>query len=121
MKHDVRFWWIQKVTSICMIPVTLYLLLFSFFCVDIVPLYELGAVPGMNSPSVAFMTELISKNPFLIILFMLFSLYHGALGMQVVMEDYISCVILRNILITVLYVVSGLTALAGLFIVCSLF
>ncbi len=79
-------WLMQRLTAILLVP------LFIWFCFFI-----------HKSSGQEFAEILLSlKKPFNIVALMLLmqtSLYHSMLGMQVVIEDYISCLKLRNFLI----------------------
>ena len=78
LQHSTYHWWAQRVTAIV-------ITILSFF-----------VFPG-------FIEVLISHGPFsyskisyiFISLFLIASLYHGALGMRVIFEDYIHCIPLR--------------------------
>jgi succinate dehydrogenase / fumarate reductase membrane anchor subunit len=103
MKHDVKFWWLQSLTAFSLIPVFLFLLVYLFIDFN-----------NFNT------IEFISSHIFSLSIFFLMSLYHGTLGIQVILEDYISCITLRNICITTLYAFSILTTLALFFIVIAI-
>jgi succinate dehydrogenase / fumarate reductase membrane anchor subunit len=82
-------WWHQRFTAIIMV-----LLTFWFFCF----------FKELNAADLNGAIKIIQK-PYNIIILTLFSLagfYHSVLGMQVVIEDYITCRILRlSILLSV--------------------
>ena len=71
-----RFFWVQKVTSLALIPLVLW---FSF---------GIASLPGLNHDVlVAWL-----KSPFnavMAITLIIVSLKHGMIGMQVIIEDYI--------------------------------
>lgn len=122
MKHDIKFWWWERITAILILPISLYLLVALLFNLKRPQTKSILEPRDQGSYSDAFMvlTELILQHPFLIIIFMLLALYHGTLGMQVITEDYVSQPLLMNILISALYAGAFLTGLAGLFSIFSL-
>jgi succinate dehydrogenase / fumarate reductase membrane anchor subunit len=75
-KEGVNHWWMQRLTAIALIPLTLW------FVISIVSLsgssYS-ATIAWLSSPLVAiFMILLVAA-----------TLYHALLGVQVVIEDYI--------------------------------
>jgi succinate dehydrogenase / fumarate reductase membrane anchor subunit len=74
-KDGTHHWWMQRVTSIALVPLSLYLA---------TQLRE-----GMTADYAAFIAW-VSYPPVAIalILFIVTSFYHAALGMQVIIEDY---------------------------------
>ncbi|MFK8040312.1 MAG: succinate dehydrogenase, hydrophobic membrane anchor protein [Rickettsiaceae bacterium] len=42
-------------------------------------------------------------------------LYHGIIGMRVILEDYISCICIRNAIVTLLYIFYLVTIIAFIF------
>ncbi len=86
-KSGVHHWWVQRVTSALLVPLTL-IVVFAFAC--------LGNVDHANF--VAFV-----QNPFIavtIIVMAIVLFYHSALGIQVVAEDYVSGKFARIALMT---------------------
>ena len=75
-KSGTHHWWMQKVTAIALIPLTIW------FVSSIVQMtqadYEI-VINWMNSPVVAI----------LMTLFIITGIYHLKLGLQVIVEDYI--------------------------------
>lgn len=93
-------WWHQRLTSILMLPLVIW---FCFF---------LHTVSG-SSLDQAFS---LLRKPYNIIPMMMLVMtifYHAALGMQVVIEDYISNLTLRYFLIIVLEIFVMITVLSA--------
>jgi len=75
-QHGVHHWWMQRLTAIALIPLTLWVVY---------------VVVAMSGAPYAEVLEYF-QSPFNIAMFTLFvftAFYHAALGLQVVIEDYI--------------------------------
>jgi succinate dehydrogenase / fumarate reductase membrane anchor subunit len=104
-RDGTHHWWMQRVTSIALIPLSLY------FLTQIDAMAEAdyaGFIRWMKHPSVAIAS----------VLFVITSFYHAALGLQVVIEDYqhseyykLACLLLTKI-------VFGFMAIACIFCIC---
>lgn len=75
-KDGMHHWWIQRVTAVALIPLSLYWLF---------------SLKEITNPDLAGFKQWISlpQNAITGILFVIASFYHAALGMQVVIEDYV--------------------------------
>jgi succinate dehydrogenase / fumarate reductase membrane anchor subunit len=75
-RSGVHHWWVQRVTAVALIPLTLYFL----FC-----------LPALTTPDLAAFRAFIGAplNGVAALLFVGISFYHAVLGVQVVIEDYI--------------------------------
>lgn len=74
--HGVHHWWMQRVSAIALIPLTGYFI------------YHLGQ---LVNPDIQAVIDFIAR-PYVTLAFILFILsafYHGYLGVQVVIEDYV--------------------------------
>ena len=92
-KEGVTHWWRQRLTAIALVPLTLW------FC------FVVAALPGADYESVrAWIGSPISA--VLLIVSAAVALYHGFLGLQVIIEDYVPGHSTRIVLI----VVSGFAA-----------
>lgn len=75
-KEGVSHWWWQRVTSVVLIPLSVW---FVFSLASLVGADYQIVVDWMRSPIVAA----------LLIMFVIAAFYHAQLGVQVVIEDYI--------------------------------
>ena len=85
-KEGAHHWWMQRLTALALVPLSLW---FAF------------SVAMMAGAGFEEMHEWIS-NPWVaafLALFFIVSYYHGAIGVQVVLEDYISSEGTRMVLI----------------------
>ena len=75
-RGGTHHWWLQRLTSVALIPLVLWLL----SCIDCLvnPDYQ-QTIMWLSNPFVAIV----------MLLFIVFGFYHAALGMQVVFEDYV--------------------------------
>lgn len=101
-KHGVMHWWMQRVTAIAMIPLGLW-----FVC-------QILCLLGSDRPQV--MSAVGSPlNATLLILFIISVFYHAALGIQVVVEDYVHSKTFKTILLMITKL--GLSALGVLCVI----
>ena len=76
-KEGVGHWWMQRVTAIALVPLGLWFV------------FAMAALSGVDYAGFqAWAGEL--GNATLLVVFVIVLFYHAALGMQVVIEDYVS-------------------------------
>jgi len=75
-KEGVQHWWMQRVTAVALVPLVLWLVV-----------AVVGLVGADRGAMVAWMHQPMSA--MLMILLMVAIFYHTALGLQVVIEDYV--------------------------------
>jgi succinate dehydrogenase / fumarate reductase, membrane anchor subunit len=102
-KEGVAHWWAQRVTALALVPLTLWLVI---------------AVIGLvGADHAAFVAWVRSPMPaVLLILLLVATFYHTALGLQVVIEDYVhgeamrlgSMIVMR--LLCIVFAVRGILA-----------
>ena len=100
-KHGMKHWLFQRFTGLLMLFQTLWLV---YFIYDIKDHDLIDALRILNAPYNA-----ISMMLLLIAMFA-----HAALGMQVVLEDYIENVFIRNMLIIIVKIFSFVTIISGI-------
>jgi succinate dehydrogenase / fumarate reductase membrane anchor subunit len=102
-KEGVAHWWAQRVTALALVPLTLWL---AIAMIGLVGADHAAFVAWVRSPMPAV----------LLILLLVATFYHTALGLQVVIEDYVhgealrlgSLIIMR--LLCILFAVRGILA-----------
>lgn len=97
-KQGTRHWWYQRLTAIVLIPLSLWIMV---SLVAMTSKEYVQIIQWMKAPI----------NAVLLILFVLSLFYHGQLGVQVVIEDYVESEWQK---ITSLILVKFLTLFAGL-------
>lgn len=83
--HGVEHWNAQKITAIALVPLNLW------FIFSMISLYSNG---GSYEAFIVWTGQPL--NTTLLIAMMISMFYHAKLGVDVVVEDYISCVCLRK-------------------------
>ncbi len=109
MTSPVREWWHQRITALALIPLTFWLLVFLNKALHM-PYAESREWLASASNSLAIAGWLVLV------------LYHAALGIQVVLEDYVSTLTLRHRLIWIsrgLFLVIGCIGIAALIFIVS--
>jgi succinate dehydrogenase / fumarate reductase membrane anchor subunit len=75
-KEGVHHWWLQRLTSIALVPLTIWF---------VVSLLSLGSFEHLAV--IAWMAQ--SWTALLLVLFILVATWHSQLGVRVVVEDYV--------------------------------
>ena len=75
-KEGVEHWWRQRVTAVALVPLTLW---FAIAVIGLIGANHAAFVAWVRSPMPAI----------LLVLLLVATFYHAALGLQVVIEDYI--------------------------------
>ena len=105
-KEGVEHWWVQRITAIALVPLALW------FVIAVIGLVgaDLEAVQNwVGSPLPAI----------LLVLLLIATFYHAALGGQVIIEDYVHTELARLGLIVALRLLCFAFAVAGIFAVLS--
>ena len=106
-KEGVDHWWWQRLTSIALVPLTLW------FAIAVIGL------AGAERDAVAdWLADPIPAVLFVLLLVAAF--YHGALGLQVVIEDYVGNEALRFALLIVMKLAAVVLAGLGVFAVLKM-
>jgi succinate dehydrogenase / fumarate reductase membrane anchor subunit len=106
-KEGVEHWWRQRITALALVPLTLW---FVVALIGLVGADRAALVAWMHNPMPAV----------LMVLLIVASFYHLALGLQVVIEDYVhgeaiklgSIIVMR--LLCLVFVVRGILAVLKL-------
>jgi succinate dehydrogenase / fumarate reductase membrane anchor subunit len=106
-KEGVEHWWWQRLTAVALVPLSLW------FAATLI-----GHLGGDYAAAVAWIGSPIPA--ILLILTVVTSLYHAALGVQVVIEDYVHKEWVKVTALILLRLVCFLLAVAGIFAVLRL-
>lgn len=100
-KHGFSHWWLQRLSAIALIPLTLWFV------------YSVVSLVGQDYVAV---TEWVA-NPVqatLLLLFVLTSLFHAQTGLQVVIEDYVHTTWLNLLMLLVVKFLSVVMAVIAI-------
>jgi len=103
-RDGVRHWWQQRLTSIALLPLTVWL------AVSLLILPSLG-----HATLIAWMSQ--SSTALLLILLVLVGAWHSQLGVRVVVEDYVHGTGARTLSLVLIGFAHVLLAAAGVFAV----
>ena len=100
-KDGTAHWWAQRLTALALIPLTLW------FCISVI------AMSGADYATVAAWagSPLVGG---LLILLLGATFYHGALGLQLVIEDYLHHEMTKLVLLLLVKAASLVLALTGI-------
>ena len=106
-KKGVEHWWVQRVTAVALVPLAIW------FVIALLQLMggDLASVQhwlGRPVPAV------------LMVLFLIASFYHAALGLEVVIEDYVHTELTKLGLVLLVRFAAVALAVAGIFAVLRL-
>ncbi len=78
-KEGAHHWWMQRVTAIALIPLVIW--------------FVISVIKATSNHGVSGVIYLLSSpvNAIAMILFLGTSIYHGTLGIKVIIEDYVHC------------------------------
>lgn len=105
--NPVAHWWYQRVTAVALVPLSIWLIVFLNKALS-VPFAEI--VTWLTSP----------LNLLAIAAWIVAVIYHAALGVQVVIEDYVSTIAVRHLAIratNLIFLLLGILALLALLLI----
>jgi len=106
-KEGVEHWWRQRVTALALVPLTLW---FVIAVIALVGADHAAFVAWVRNPMAAL----------LLVLLLVATFYHTALGLQVVIEDYVHGEAMRLAALLVMRLLCILFAVRGIFAVAKL-
>jgi succinate dehydrogenase / fumarate reductase membrane anchor subunit len=106
-KEGVAHWWAQRVTALALVPLTLW--------------FVIAVIELAGADRALFVEWVRHPLPAVLLILLLFAtFYHGALGLQVVIEDYVENETLRFGLMIVMRLAAIGLAVLGVFAVVKL-
>jgi len=106
-KAGTHHWWMQRLTAIALVPLSLW---FVASLISVVSADHATVIAWLHSPLVAILCCALIVATF----------YHGQLGLQVVLEDYVHSEWLKLASIVLMNLLSLLLAATCLFAVLSI-
>jgi succinate dehydrogenase / fumarate reductase membrane anchor subunit len=106
-KEGVEHWWLQRVTAVALVPLGLW---FVIAIIRLVGADVESVRDWVGSPLPAI----------LLVLLLIATFYHAALGLQVVVEDYVHTELTKLGLLIVVRLACFAFAVAGIFAVVSM-
>jgi succinate dehydrogenase / fumarate reductase membrane anchor subunit len=106
-KAGTHHWWMQRLTSVALVPLSLW---FVASLIRVVSADHATVIAWLHSPLVAILCCALIVATF----------YHGQLGLQTVLEDYVHTEWLKLVSIVLMKLVSLLLAATCLFAVLSI-
>jgi succinate dehydrogenase / fumarate reductase membrane anchor subunit len=106
-KEGVEHWWAQRVTALALVPLTLW---FVIVVIELAGADRSLFVEWVRHPLPAVF----------LVLLLIATFYHGALGLQVVIEDYVENEALRFGLLIAMRLAAIVFAARGIFAVLKL-
>jgi succinate dehydrogenase / fumarate reductase, membrane anchor subunit len=106
-KEGVQHWWAQRISAIALVPLVVW--------------FVIAVIAHLGTDRAAFIAWVGHPLPaVLLVLLLIATFYHGALGLQVVIEDYVANEMLRLGLIVLMKFAAALLAALGIFAVLKL-
>ena len=106
-KEGVTHWWRQRVSALALVPLTLW--------------FVIAVIALVGADHAAFVAWVRSPMPaVLLILLLVATFYHTALGLQVVIEDYIHGEVMRLAALLVMRLLCILFAVRGILAVLKM-
>jgi succinate dehydrogenase / fumarate reductase, membrane anchor subunit len=106
-KEGVEHWWRQRITAAALVPLALW---FVVVVIELIGADRAALVAWLHNPIPAL----------LMILLLVATFYHAALGLQVVIEDYVHREGLKLVSLVVLRLLCVVFALRGILAVLTL-
>jgi len=106
-KEGVDHWWAERISALALVPLTLW---FVIAVIELAGADRAAFVEWVRHPVPAV----------LLVLLLIATFYHNALGLQVVIEDYVANEALRFGLIIIVKLASIVLAVLGIFAVLKL-
>ena len=106
-KEGVEHWWAQRITALALVPLALW---FVIVVIELAGADRALFVDWVRHPVPAV----------LLVLLLIATFYHGALGLQVVIEDYVKSETLRLGSLIVMRLLAIVLAALGIFAVLKL-
>ena len=106
-KEGVEHWWAQRITALALVPLVLW---FVISVIELAGADRMLVVDWVRHPLPAVF----------LVLLLVATFYHGALGLQVVIEDYVDNEIVRFALLIIMRLAAIVLAVRGIFAVLKL-
>jgi succinate dehydrogenase / fumarate reductase membrane anchor subunit len=106
-KEGVEHWWLQRITAVALVPLSLW---FVIAIIRLVGADSEGVRDWVGNPLPAIM----------LVLLLIATFYHAALGLEVVIEDYVHAELTKLGLVVIVRLGCFALAVAGMFAVLSM-